>query len=401
MSTPTQRLAMAKEIVNLEARRDHAGNLDIYRLPSDDGGGRYEVAGINEKYNPTQAARLRDMILSGQYVAAENYAVDFIANDTDSAATLTRIPAVESYLRDCVFNRGATGAVRILQHAVEADVDGDVGDETRKNVADAEKDPEEFLKALRNAREWYERSKYVGYRANLWQGMLNRFDNALVIARKFPMVPQPANAPSDKAPDGKSWLTALGALFLQFIEWLSSRNASGPSPPATTPAKVNGPVWMLWAQKEVGFHEIGVNRGIEKYITLSKNGTLAELLGEPWCADFSNAALEASGIRGTRSAMARSYEDSPYFVPLNGPSYGCIVTKWRGSRGSGLGHVFFYLGENEHGVFGLGGNQSDSVSREYHAKDHIVGYYWPKSVPLPVTGAVTIAFGGETKGTET
>ncbi len=112
-------------------------------------------------------------------------------------------------------------------------------------------------------------------------------------------------------------------------------------------------------------------------------------------------ALEASGIRGTRSAAARSYEKSVYFVELNGPTYGAIVTMWRGSPGSGQGHVFFYLGENEHGVYGLGGNQSDSVSREYHPRNRIVGYFWPKSVPLPVTGAVTIAADGGKKGSET
>lgn len=391
MSTPAQRLAMAKEIVNLEARRDHAGNLDIYRLPSNDGGGSYEVAGINEKYNPAQAARLRDMIISGQYVAAENYAQEVIANDTDSAAKLTKIPAIESYLRDCFFNRGATGAIRIVQHAVETGVDGEVGPDTRAKIAEAEKDPEEFLKALRNAREWYERSKYVGYRANLWPGLVNRWNNSLTVARKFPMKP---TTDVHTLPEA-SWLTVL----LDGILAILARFNKKPAEP--TPAVVNGPVWMVWAQKEVGFHETGVNLGIEKYITLSKNGTLAELLGEPWCADFSNAALEASGIRGTRSAMARSYEDSPYFVRLKGPAYGCIVTKWRVSPTNGQGHVFFYLGENAHGVFGLGGNQSDSVSRQYHDRDHIVGYYWPKSVPLPVTGAVTLVYNGETKGTET
>lgn len=391
MSTPEQRLAMAKEIVNLEARRDQEGHLEVYRLPANDGGGAYEVAGINEKYDPEQAARLRDMVQTGQHVAAENYAQDYIASNTDSAAKLTTIPGIESYLRDCVFNRGATGAVRILQHAVETAADGVMGPDTRAKVTTAEKNPEGFLKALRVAREWYERN-VIGVRPNLMPGLINRFNTAMTIARKFPMVPVTEIHTLPEA----SWLNVILDAILAIIARLIKK----PAEPDPTPAVVKGSVWMTWALKEVGFHETGVNLGIEKYITLSKNGSLADLLGEPWCADFSNAALEAAGIRGTRSAMARSYEDSVYFVKLAGPAYGCIVTMWRGSPGSGQGHVFFYLGENEKGVYGLGGNQSDSVSKEYHPRNRIVGYYWPKSVPLPVTGALTVA-ADATKGTET
>ena len=52
MTTPDQRLQMARAIVAFEARFDHYGHLSIYRLPPDDGGGLYEVAGINDRYNP-------------------------------------------------------------------------------------------------------------------------------------------------------------------------------------------------------------------------------------------------------------------------------------------------------------------------------------------------------------
>ena len=38
---------MAAAIVNFEARRDSKGHLKVYNLPPEDGGGRYEVAGIN------------------------------------------------------------------------------------------------------------------------------------------------------------------------------------------------------------------------------------------------------------------------------------------------------------------------------------------------------------------
>ena len=47
MSTPEQRMRMAKQIVDFEARRDKKGHLQVYKLPAWDGGGRYEVAGTD------------------------------------------------------------------------------------------------------------------------------------------------------------------------------------------------------------------------------------------------------------------------------------------------------------------------------------------------------------------
>jgi hypothetical protein len=64
---------------------------------------------------------------------------------------------------------------------------------------------------------------------------------------------------------------------------------------------------------------------------------------------------------------------------------------WRGSPGSGLGHVFFYVGENARGILALGGNQSDQVCRQYEPRNRIVGYWWPKSVPLPKAGSVIVS----------
>jgi hypothetical protein len=56
----------------------------------------------------------------------------------------------------------------------------------------------------------------------------------------------------------------------------------------------------------------------------------------------------------------------------------------------GPGNVFFYLGENDHGVLALGGNQNDRDCRQYEPRDRIVGYWWPKSAALPVTGKIVI-----------
>lgn len=183
-----------------------------------------------------------------------------------------------------------------------------------------------------------------------------------------------------------------GNWFTRLISFISGLFHSPPvKPPVSTEL-----VWVHWASKEVGFHELGQNRGIDVYIRLAHCGSD----GDPWCAIFVNAALEISGIRGTRSAMARSFEHDSNFVRLDGPALGAVTTMWRGSPDSGTGHVFFYLGENERGILALGGNQSDQVCQQYEPRNRVVGYFWPKSVPLPKTGAISIASNAN-EGTET
>jgi uncharacterized protein (TIGR02594 family) len=158
------------------------------------------------------------------------------------------------------------------------------------------------------------------------------------------------------------------------------------------------PTWLAKAQSYLGFHERPGNRGIEEFIALAKCGAG----GDPWCAIFVNACLEAAGVRGTRSAMARSFERDGNFVKLAGPALGAIATMWQDSPSSGSGHVFFYLGENENGVLALGGNQSDQVCRQYEPRARITGYWWPKTATLPKVGRIIVAdAGAHVSGSET
>jgi uncharacterized protein (TIGR02594 family) len=141
---------------------------------------------------------------------------------------------------------------------------------------------------------------------------------------------------------------------------------------------------MMKAASFIGFHEKPNNQGLEALIALAKTGEE----GDPWCAIFVNACLESVGIRGTRSPAARSFEHDPNFVQLSAPAFGAIVTNWRGSPASGLGHVYFYAGEDAKGILALGGNQSDQVCYQYEPRNRVVGYWWPKSQLLPVIGPV-------------
>ena len=117
MSTQEQRTRMAKAIVEFEARRDPKGRLAVYDLPAGDGGGRYEVAGINDRYHKTEVDHVVALIKAGKHDEAEAYVMEFIAKYTDVVIGWSSDAGVEFYLRDCAFNRGPKGAARILQRA--------------------------------------------------------------------------------------------------------------------------------------------------------------------------------------------------------------------------------------------------------------------------------------------
>jgi len=182
----------------------------------------------------------------------------------------------------------------------------------------------------------------------------------------------------------------LKRLLLEALAFILARK-SGPR--EASPLE---PPWLILARREIGFRERPGNRGIERYVSLAHAGSP----GDPWCAIFVNAMLESAGYPGTRSAAVRSFEHSQYFVRLAGPALGCIATMWRQSKASGLGHVFFYLGENDKGVVALGGNQSDQVLIQYEPHSRITGYWWPSSYRLPKVGPIIVADQGHLEGSE-
>ncbi len=165
----------ALRIVDYEARRDAFGNLKVYDLPSGDGGGAREVAGINERYHPEALDRIEKLIEDGKHGEAEDAAADHIRHYTDPVAMLSEIPAFQFALRDSAFNRGPTGAVKILQDALGLSTDGIAGPKTKEALRDAEKDPGKLLKALRSSRERYER-RTRDESSKFWAGLTHRWE---------------------------------------------------------------------------------------------------------------------------------------------------------------------------------------------------------------------------------
>lgn len=189
MSTPrpAYEIQTGQFIVSSEARRDSKGRIAVYQLPKADGGGSYEVAGINDRYHPAKASELRHLIQAGKYAEAEAAAVEYILDYTDVVFGWHPHPAIQAFLRDSAFNRGPGGAAKIYQLAIGGvKVDGKVGPITRTSAEALTQQiqPSGLLVKLLDARERYERqiAPPIGARAKFWQGLKNRWKKAFDFA---------------------------------------------------------------------------------------------------------------------------------------------------------------------------------------------------------------------------
>jgi uncharacterized protein (TIGR02594 family) len=161
------------------------------------------------------------------------------------------------------------------------------------------------------------------------------------------------------------------------------------------------PPWLAWARKELGIHE---TPGPHSTARILEYRTIAgcDLKGDDgdvaWCKIFVTAAFLSCDIPIQRNWMARSIESDSHFVRLIGPAMGAVASYWRGNRRAGLGHIGFYVGETGSLVLTLGGNESDAVRKAFYPKAGnsmgLIGYYWPKSVPVPRCGAIRVADDG-------
>lgn len=190
--------AFAKHILDVEARRDSAGRLVVYPLPPGDGGGTFEVAGINDRYHRKQANRLRSLIESGEHEQAEQEAKDYLLAYTSGVDEWHPDEVVEGFLRSCAFNRGKGGAAWMLQYALRyafypalytGKRDMAVGKNTRAAAKNA--DAGTLLNALYGARIIYERTAVPGVKgkreesSKFWHGLYRRFTNDLLFAQSL------------------------------------------------------------------------------------------------------------------------------------------------------------------------------------------------------------------------
>jgi uncharacterized protein (TIGR02594 family) len=135
----------------------------------------------------------------------------------------------------------------------------------------------------------------------------------------------------------------------------------------------------------IAFHEVGVST----YPLGQSNPRVTEYHGHAgirgyddkasWCSSFVNWSLAQVGLRGTGSALARSWLE--WGGALSEPVRGCIVVLSREDPSGWKGHVGFFLRSDDEHVHLLGGNQLDQVREHFYPKVSVLGYRWPSQAP--------------------
>lgn len=155
------------------------------------------------------------------------------------------------------------------------------------------------------------------------------------------------------------------------------------------------PTWLSVAAAFVGLREIAGPQSspvILRWVRDTGAPSWYDNDDKPWCALFMNRILLACGLAmsGTGFELLRAKSFETWGRPLAAPALGAVLVFTR----DGGGHVGLYLGENEHAYRVLGGNQGNSVSETWIAKERLSAIRWPDGVPLPLAGSVLLASNG-------
>jgi hypothetical protein len=170
-------ISAAMKTVDFEGRRDKNGNLAVYKLPSGDMGGSYEVAGINNKYHPDAFKQISSLSPSEREQAAAKYVVQYTAPFTQ------KLPdAVRPFAQDLAFNRGVGGATKYMQQAlnnlgVPVKVDGAIGPKTISALNQV--DPKSLMLEASKA-QWNDELRMASKnpdRKKFLNGLQNRINN--------------------------------------------------------------------------------------------------------------------------------------------------------------------------------------------------------------------------------
>jgi hypothetical protein len=146
---PSNGLPLPLQTVEWEGRKDKQGNLAVYRLPSGDMGGNFEVAGINDRYHPEAYKAISSLPPKERAKAAAEYIQGY------TAPLVERLPqALQPFTQDLAFNRGLGGATKYIQQGLNAlgqkvAVDGGFGPKTLAAINQVE--PRALMRAASDA----------------------------------------------------------------------------------------------------------------------------------------------------------------------------------------------------------------------------------------------------------
>jgi hypothetical protein len=133
------RKGMAKKILNMEDYKiTGPESLRVTRLPSGDGGGTWEIAGICDGIEPKEFNLIKSMLDRGDRDAAWEECLRYVLANTEPlvAKGVAGSYAIEFMLRDMTFNMGVAGTTKVVQRMLDIGIDGKWGKNTQAKWTD-------------------------------------------------------------------------------------------------------------------------------------------------------------------------------------------------------------------------------------------------------------------------
>lgn len=153
--------------------------------------------------------------------------------------------------------------------------------------------------------------------------------------------------------------------------------------------------WLDACISKKGLHEQTNYEELRKFLK-SDGKTLGDPRANPWCGDLVETCLALTlpnEVLPGNPYLAKNWANWGQLVV---PTRGAIMSFWRQSPTSDLGHVAFYDSETADAYIVWGGNQDNKISKTTIAKNRLRrnGSRWPVTFPLPTTGAIAGAATG-------
>jgi len=176
---PSGELPLPLQTVEWEGRKDKQGNLSVYKLPTGDMGGNFEVAGINDRYHPEAFKAISSLPAQERAKAAAEYIQGY------TAPLVEKLPqALQPFTQDLAFNRGLGGATKYIQQGLntlgqKVAVDGGFGPKTLAAINQVE--PRALMRAASDAQlqDEYRRAELDPNRRKFIPGLEARIRNRL------------------------------------------------------------------------------------------------------------------------------------------------------------------------------------------------------------------------------
>lgn len=130
---------MAKKILNMEDYKiTGPDSLRVTRLPSGDGGGKWEIAGICDGIEPKEFNLIKSMLDRGDRDAAWEECLRYVLANTEPLVSkgVAGCYAIEFMLRDMTFNMGVAGTTKVVQRMLDIGIDGKWGKNTQAEWTD-------------------------------------------------------------------------------------------------------------------------------------------------------------------------------------------------------------------------------------------------------------------------